>query len=270
MINALDDKSWSTSIGTLNRHVLKISDLGEKTIKRSQINPVFPGRNSNALQHSIQNVLFNHKTRVAESYGVYGDEHLIAFVEGESDPEVNLALFTASEAVALLKVIGNELAKIHSVPLDDLPSELNDWFEKANEMLAFAQKLGPIADADCQRFARFIELAEQKTLPATLIHNDFRTGNYLVHEGTLTAILDFDLSCRGHPWLDLSWFATSKWRYQNQHLVAGGLAPFKVMLDAYNCRARTPLDTSEYAFWMAFSASRLAVMAHVQRARGYG
>ena len=39
----------------------------------------------------------------------------------------------------------------------------------------------------------------------TFIHRDYRTGNYLVHEGRLAGVLDWEFSAFGNPLEDIGW-----------------------------------------------------------------
>ena len=56
-----------------------------------------------------------------------------------------------------------------------------------------------------------------------LIHADFRTGNYLVDEGELTAILDWEFAAFGDPLEDLGWMLVRYWRFGAYEREAGGI-----------------------------------------------
>ena len=57
-----------------------------------------------------------------------------------------------------------------------------------------------------------------------LCHGDYRTGNYLVDEGELSGILDWEFAVWSDPLEDLGWFCARYWRFDAWHREAGGIA----------------------------------------------
>ena len=53
----------------------------------------------------------------------------------------------------------------------------------------------------------------QQPWETTLIHRDYRTGNYLVDGGRLTAALDWEFAGWGDPREDIGWFTARCWRF---------------------------------------------------------
>lgn len=97
-----------------------------------------------------------------------------------------------------------------------------------------------------------------------LIHGDFRTGNYLVDEGKLTAILDWEFSHWGDPDEDIGWFCANCWRFGNEHLPAGGIAPYADFISAYEQSAGRKLDPLRLRYWEIMAAAKWATIAHLQ------
>jgi aminoglycoside phosphotransferase (APT) family kinase protein len=63
-------------------------------------------------------------------------------------------------------------------------------------------------DAVCRLLQRNVPSIE----PAHVImHGDFRLSNILVHEGSVTAVLDWDLCTGGNPLVDIAWLL-DEWR----------------------------------------------------------
>ena len=58
----------------------------------------------------------------------------------------------------------------------------------------------------------------------TFIHRDYRTGNYLVHEGRLAGVLDWEFAAFGNPLEDVGWIFAKCWRFAGKALPAGGIA----------------------------------------------
>ncbi|MEM9358064.1 MAG: phosphotransferase family protein [Pseudomonadota bacterium] len=97
-----------------------------------------------------------------------------------------------------------------------------------------------------------------------LIHGDFRTGNYLVDGGRLTAILDWEFSHWGDPDEDIGWFCANCWRFGNAHLPAGGIATYSEFISAYEQAAERKLDPLKLRYWEIMAAAKWATIAHLQ------
>ena len=103
--------------------------------------------------------------------------------------------------------------------------------------------------------------------PTSLVHGDFRTGNYLIENGQLTGILDWEFCHWGDPREDLGWFCARCWRFGNDALAAGGIATRADLLEGYNATSDAPITESELAFWEILGAARWAVIALLQGQR---
>jgi aminoglycoside phosphotransferase (APT) family kinase protein len=110
------------------------------------------------------------------------------------------------------------LARLHAV----------DWRALRLEFLGV-----PRGDAAARELARWEERIERSGLPVdpalaeallwlrkhapatdetTLVHGDYRLGNFLVADGHLTGILDWELVHLGDPLEDVAWCASPLWR----------------------------------------------------------
>jgi aminoglycoside phosphotransferase (APT) family kinase protein len=104
-------------------------------------------------------------------------------------------------------------------------------------------------------------------LPSRLLHRDWRTGNYLVHEGRLAAVLDWEFAGWGDPREDLGWMLARCWRFARPDLEAGGIGTADDFLSGYAAgggRATTPQETR---YWQVLAHLRWAVIALQQAER---
>lgn len=174
---------------------------------------------------------------------------------------------------ALAERLGRELARIHSV-------------EPPHEGLEF---LGdPPADpaqADVARMRGYLDAldrprpvlewalrwAELHAPPpperVVLVHRDFRTGNYMVDERGLTAVLDWEFAAWGDPACDIGWFCAECWRFGRQDLEAGGIAPRVAFYRGYETESGTRIDPDRVAFWEVMAHARWDVIALQQGQR---
>ena len=101
----------------------------------------------------------------------------------------------------------------------------------------------------------------------TFIHRDFRTGNYLVHEGALAGVLDWEFAAYGNPLEDIGWLFAKCWRFgQHQHEV-GGVADAEDFLREYEARSGRHVDGPALRYWQVMAHLRWAVIALQQRER---
>ena len=98
----------------------------------------------------------------------------------------------------------------------------------------------------------------------TLVHGDYRTGNYLVSEGHLSAILDWEFAHWGDPHEDVGWFTAKCWRFGNNQLPGGGIARLNDFLEGYRTIPGSEIDESQLAYWQILAAAKWAAIAVLQ------
>lgn len=103
--------------------------------------------------------------------------------------------------------------------------------------------------------------------PATLVHRDFRTGNFLVENDRLIAVLDWEFAGWGDPHEDLGWFCAQCWRGEAPDREAGGLGARDAFYRAYIAAGGQTPDPERVRFWEVFAHLRWAVIALQQGAR---
>ena len=102
---------------------------------------------------------------------------------------------------------------------------------------------------------------------ARLVHRDFRTGNFLVADGRLTAVLDWEFAGWGDPAEDFGWFCAACWRGDARGRAAGGLGARESFHEAYTAAGGTVPDRERVRFWEGFAHLRWTLIALQQGAR---
>lgn len=93
----------------------------------------------------------------------------------------------------------------------------------------------------------------------TLVHADFRSGNYLYDDsGTITAMLDWELAHIGDPMEDLGWACMRFWSGGG---LAVGLLPREELLRRYEQRCGIPVDRRRVHFYEVLGTVKMAVIA---------
>lgn len=116
---------------------------------------------------------------------------------------------------------------------------------------------------------RWLERHLPATEPVRLIHADFRTGNYMVEKGRLTALLDWEFARYGNPLEDLGWFLARCWRYGQWEREAGGIGSRAAFLDAYETGAGHRIERAQIPLFELLATLRWAVIALMQARRHY-
>ncbi len=98
----------------------------------------------------------------------------------------------------------------------------------------------------------------------TLVHGDFRTGNYLVEGSSVTAVLDWEFAHWGDPVEDIGWFCARSWRFGNDDLEAGGIATRAPFRAGYETVRPLPDDDAAVDYWEIMAAAKWAAVAVAQ------
>lgn len=100
-----------------------------------------------------------------------------------------------------------------------------------------------------------------------LCHCDFRTGNYMVDQGRLTAVLDWEFATWSDPAEDLGWLCSRSWRFGADDHEVGGIGHKPHLFSGYEeVTGKTP-DPNRVAFWEVVALVRWAVIALQQAER---
>ena len=167
---------------------------------------------------------------------------------------------------ALAETLGRELARLHRIaPPDDA--------------LAFLGE--PPADPAASAIALYRCFLDREAMPhpaiewglrwlethavapgeIVLCHHDFRTGNYMVEDGRLTGILDWEFAGWADPMEDVAWFCARCWRFGGHALEAGGIADRAPFYAGYEAESGRGIDPEKIRFYEVMAHVRWAVIA---------
>jgi len=111
---------------------------------------------------------------------------------------------------------------------------------------------------------RWLTEHEPPPLAPTLVHGDFRLGNFLVGPTGIQAILDWELAHEGDPAEDLGWLCVPSWRFGNEARVVGGFGDLEDLLAAYTAAGGAPIDRQRVEYWVVFGTLKWGVICEVQ------
>ena len=190
-------------------------------------------------------------------------------VPGAADPR---ALTVAPPSPGLAAALGRALAALHAVRppderLDGLlpPPPADPCRAEIARLRALLDGLGAAVPALEWGLARLDATAPPPAAPA-LCHRDFRTGNLMVHDDRLSAVLDWEFAGWSDPAADLGWLCAPCWRFNRPGLAAGGLGSRAELLAGY-AETAAPPEAARLAWWEAAATARWTVIALLQAAR---
>lgn len=172
---------------------------------------------------------------------------------------------------ALSEELGRSLALLHQITPDHpglgfLPAPASDPIQATINLYRQYLNELPSSHPVIEWGLRWCELHRPEPMPARLIHRDYRTGNYMVDQGRLAGVLDWEFACWGDPREDLGWFTAKCWRFARPDREAGGMGELSDFLHGYQAVSGYSPTREELKFWQLMAHIRWAVVA-VQQAQ---
>lgn len=173
---------------------------------------------------------------------------------------------------ALADRLARELALVHALTPDDTrlaclgpPAASSAWAQVAQcrDWLTALALDSRILSAGLDWLKRHAPRQRQ----TSLVHRDFRSGNFLVENRRLTAVLDWEFAGWGDPHEDIGWFCAACWRAGGGELEAGGLATRSAFYRAYEAVSGRKVNADTVAYWEVMAHLRWAIIARQQSAR---
>lgn len=165
-----------------------------------------------------------------------GDGFVMERIDGESlaPKYLRLPQYEAARA-AMVEQCATALARLHALPPEtfgDLPLAAQSPAEALAAAYTHYRGFGvdiPVFDLAFAWLGDRLPAAP----PSALVHGDFRSGNFIVGEDGLRAILDWELAHLGHPMEDIGWLCTNTWRFGQWRSPVGGFGQRDAFYAAY-------------------------------------
>jgi aminoglycoside phosphotransferase (APT) family kinase protein len=204
-----------------------------------------------------------------EVYGVFepgdglGDGFVMQWLDGEAlGARIVRAESLAGIRPKLAFECGQILARIHAIDLaktglDTLldPMDPAAFVEQTWERYRLLNTPQPMIDYA----ARWLNEHLPKNPRATLVHNDFRNGNFMVGPDGVVAVLDWEVAHIGDPMRDLGWICTNSWRFGRSELPVGGFGEYADLFRGYESVSGIEVDPAHVKFWEVFGSFWWAV-----------
>jgi aminoglycoside phosphotransferase (APT) family kinase protein len=98
-----------------------------------------------------------------------------------------------------------------------------------------------------------------KSSRVTVVHGDFRNGNFIVGPHGIRAVLDWEGAHLGDPMEDLGWLCVKTWRFGGREPV-GGFGRRADLFEAYERAGGGRVDPAQVAVWEAWGCVKWSIM----------
>jgi aminoglycoside phosphotransferase (APT) family kinase protein len=263
---------------------VRIDGSERRFVLRSDARASLPGSRGRKQEHAIIRAAADRGVRTPRAHGLFeglirpgADAYLMDWAEGEAiaakvlrDPSL------ASARAGLPTELADVLARIHTLdpksapelcdPLGPPPRDTDVAAMAIASQRASLQEI-PEPHPGLELALTWLERHPPKTHKVTLVHGDFRTGNFLVTPAGLSAVLDWEFARWGHPFEDIAWLCVRDWRFGQLKNAAGGFARREVFYEAYEKASGRTVVPEEVHFWEVLGNVRWAIGAVVQGLR---
>jgi aminoglycoside phosphotransferase (APT) family kinase protein len=165
--------------------------------------------------------------------------------------------------VALPAQLGAALAAVHGIDpgaIDGISGRGDPALEACDMWEAELDRIGePLPGVEAG--LRMLRLERPAPPPApSLVHGDFRLGNFIVDAEGLAAVIDWELCHAGDPAEDIGWLQIRSWRFGNDELPVAGLGGLEPFLDAYEAAGGERPEPERLRWWEAMGNVKWAVI----------
>jgi aminoglycoside phosphotransferase (APT) family kinase protein len=190
-----------------------------------------------------------------------GEGFISEFKKGETlghrivkDPDL------AQARVAMRGQCGEVLARIHAIPLEQVPALPS---RQAREMVLALRDTHDLYAQQLPVFEVAFRWLEEHAPPIDqprLVHGDFRNGNFIVDPSGIVAVLDWEAAHLGDPMEDLGWLCMNAWRFGKIDKPVGGFGERAELYSAYQAVSGIAVDPARVRYWEVFGNLKWGVI----------
>jgi aminoglycoside phosphotransferase (APT) family kinase protein len=186
-----------------------------------------------------------------------GDGFIMSWIEGEAlGARIVRRPEFAGLRPGLAYEIGGILARIHQIDIDAnrltefLPTTPPQKFiQDTWDRYIALNTPQPMVDFT----ARWLLAHLPPPSKPVLVHNDFRTGNFMVSPERVVAIVDWETAHLGDPMRDLGWICNNAWRFGGDAPV-GGFGQYEDLFRGYEEVSGRKIDPLVVRYWQVFGS----------------
>lgn len=181
-----------------------------------------------------------------------------AFVTERVEGETIGRRIVRAPPASLSDGMADELAKIHSIPIDRLP-----FLRDADPFDVFYGELDSIGEPH-PAIELGLHWARERIpfeRPHVVSHGDFRLGNFVVNESKLVSVLDWEFAHVSDPAEDLAWPLVRAWRFGRDELRMSGIGEVEPYIARYAELTGREIPLEELYAWEVLGNCKWAIGA---------
>ena len=188
-----------------------------------------------------------------------------------SGRQITQAAELAAARALLLPQLAAQLARVHSIdyaPLGFLPMP-RAGYSPAREAVAQLHESITALSIESPTLEFGVRWAERHAPDDdrwTLVHGDFRVGNFIVGDDGLRAIIDWKFAHVGDPMEEIGYLCVRDWRFGMGRHQVGGIGDLETFLAAYEEAAGRVVNRSAVAWWEVVGNLRRVLACFAQSA----
>jgi aminoglycoside phosphotransferase (APT) family kinase protein len=245
-------------------------------LRRPPLGHVLESAHDMSREHRIVSALQGSAVPVAKTLGLCEDPavnqapfYLMDFVDGAVLHDADAARkLSEAQRYSLGNHVIDVLAALHQINPDDvglgelgrkegyLARQLKRWIKQWE-----ATKTHEIEEMD--EVIRLLSTGQPEQIGTAIVHGDYRLGNFIVGDGRLRAVLDWELCTLGDPLADVGYLLNSWVEPEDDGtgitpVEVGGFPSKAQLCERY--QAATGRDLAQINYYRAFSHWRLAAI----------
>ncbi len=193
----------------------------------------------------------------ARNHGL-GEVFFMEWVDGETlGGRIAKAPHLAGARAVMARQCGDILGRLQQIDIqrDGLSERLHEYtaaevVEQTYEGYLALEMPVPTID----HAAQWLRAHLPPVVPPALVHGDFRSGNVIVDEKGIAAVLDWENAGLGDPLRDLAWVCVNSWRYGVSEKPVGGFGEIDDLFAGYEAHTGEPVDRDAFHFWQVFGS----------------
>lgn len=191
---------------------------------------------------------------------------LMERLPGTSSPGVLYAEENSANRSSIGQDFIIELARLHTLDWteldlpfsDDVPTVENAAVRVIDHWMAILDEQSMEPQPFLAQTLRWLRTHAPVAPRISLLHGDYRTGNFLFDGDHITGLVDWELASLGDPLQDLGWVFKTLWRLDGR--ICGFFEP-EEFLRRYEEASGITVDRDALAFWEMFAEFQHSVYA---------
>ncbi|HDY83510.1 MAG TPA: phosphotransferase family protein [Halieaceae bacterium] len=229
-----------------------------------------------SCERELQQALYEQGVKVPEVIVALGGEDtevrtggfIMERLPGEGMPQRILTDSTYSNSRRRLpQDLAEAIATAHGVPASALPPLATLSVDTQIQLFQQLAERSGMEHPGYEWALCWLRENKPPEVPVTLVHGDFRLGNFVADENGLSGIVDWELAHLGDPMEDLAWLCLRSWRFSRPDLPVAGLTSREALFKAYEKVSGATVDPGRVHFWEALGNIKWGAICLMQSNR---